>query len=722
MWRKGMSRYQRWLPYLVYGLLSLAILGPLLLCGYIFTLDMPFAPSDDLPSMFNGLHESLLVPGGAPFYFLMHQVGKVVPLWLLQKVLAFLLLFLAGLGGHRLLSSKGAGAYFGGLLYMINPFTYVRFITGQWGVLAAYALTPFAIKVFIELLQNGGRRDMVKVALLSTLVGMVMVQGYFVLFLAFFIIFLVKVIREREQPATIGKVSKSVGISAALFCGLNLYWLVPVWSGAASFISQLGWADLLFFAPKPTSNLGVAFDTASMYGFWRGGYIYASNLLPFWWLLFIFILFLAIYGFLSSHKIFRTDADHQDKSNSRWVVLSFGIIGMASFLLALGAASEISRRPFEWLWEHVPFLSGFRDSQKFVALVCLSYAYLGGLGVNELIHGLRRQRKRLSMLAMTAVVALALLTPPVYSFTMFGFHGQLRVTDYPQEWYEVNKHLNQDKDDFNVLFLPWHQYMDYSWLANSDKRMTNRARQFFNKPVIQGDNIEVTGIYSQSTNPISKYIEFLLQKGNEVNNLGELLAPLNVKYIILAHEADYETYEFLYRQKDLTIELNRQGITLFRNEHTTSRAYGVDSLVYVKDLDEYLELSKTQDVMEHLYIIGSGLSDDGITQMEKLSFVEKNPVRYLIGGTSHKYTVFTVPQNVSTRYWEYDGQQPAARNLGFMPAFKSEESGGQIVYRRFYRVYLPSYVISAIALALILWLYFRRRPKCEPASKSPVVS
>ena len=305
-------------------------------------------------------------------------------------------------------------------------------------------------------------------------------------------------------------------------------------------------------------------------------------------------------------------------------------------------------------------------------------------------------------------IILALLVPLFYSFPIFGSWGQLKATDYPAEWHEVNDYLNQDDDDFNVLFLPWHQYMDYSWLPNTNKRLASPARQFFNKPIISGDNIEAGGKYSGSTNQISKYVEFLLDNASNVNNLGELLAPLNVKYVLLVHETDYARYNFLYQQEDLTVELEKPGITLLKNEHPTTRTYGVNSVVYINSLEEYMELSMNQDVMKHLYVIGSGPSDDGNTRMEKLTVIEKSPVGYLIGETSQKYTTFTVPQNVSTRYWEYNGEEPPFQNLGFMPTFASSPDGGEIRYTRFYHVYLPGYVISGLVLGFTVYLYFRR--------------
>lgn len=59
---------------------------------------------------------------------------------------------------------------------------------------------------------------------------------------------------------------------------------------------------------------------------------------------------------------------------------------------------------------------------------------------------------------------------------------------------------------------------------------------------------------------------------NHIDNLGALLAPLNVKYIILVHEADYTDYDFLYHQRDLKVELERQVLTLFKNQHPLAQS------------------------------------------------------------------------------------------------------------------------------------------------------
>ncbi|MFH0846704.1 MAG: alpha-(1-_3)-arabinofuranosyltransferase family protein [Chloroflexota bacterium] len=684
--------------YLIfYAFLSLSILSPLLLPGAILTLDMRLGPNLNPATNFYGLNPNVQSVIRLPVIGLFWLVGKILPFWLWQKILFIAIFFLAGVGAHRLLLGKGMGAYFAGLIYAVNPFTYVRFLAGQWSFLVGYALLPFAVRAFIHLLSERNLRNVIKVALLTTLVGISYEHCFILLFITFAIIYLSWILVARDRQALLDT-AKHLGLAAVMTILLNLYWLIPLLTTKTSVVENIGEMDLLSFAPVSTSNLGVVFDTASMYGFWRSAYVYTKDLLPGWWLLFAFILFLAAYGFVS----FRRERE------TKWQVTAFALLWVVSLTLAVGAASRYTRPLYEWLFRQVPFFNVLRDSQKFVALLILCYAYLGGMGVVRLALDLRGQSKRLGRLIVMSVLVLSLITPAVYSFTIFGFHGGLGVTDYPREWYEVREFLNHDKDDFNVLFLPWHEYMDFSWLPNRDKRLGNPARNFFDKPVIQGDNIEMPGIYTQSINPISHHIEFLLSKKRDIDNLGELLAPLNVKYIMLVNEADYTTYDFLYWQKDLSVVLRRPGLTLLENRYPRARVYAVSNITPIGNLDEYLSLSREQNVMDNLYIWEKRLprpEQSNEPTVKPVKYEKLSPVEYQTEPFEGKYFVFTVPQFVSADYWRYEGQEPF-KNLGFMPAF-SNGGGGRLVFSRFYRVQLPSYIISLIALVLITFWWGR---------------
>lgn len=703
------TRLECWFPYLFYAFFSLAILSILLVPRYILTLDSLLVLNPKFGGHFYGLDPGIMSNMPIlPLELIEQLLGKLLPGWLLQKLFLVSILFLAGIGAHRLIPLSGLGKYYAGLLYMINPFTYVRFLAGYWALLASYAIIPFAIKAFMELLEScsyesasNKRRKAIKVALLSTLVGLTQLQGLFLLFLAFLIILILRLVAQRHEQANITETGKYIGLSTGVFLALNLYWLVPLLAMPETLLHQFSSSDVFLFAPKPTFRLGILLNLASMHGFWSGGYTYATDLFPFWWLFLLPILFVAAYGFISNYSDKRV----------RWLVISFTVIGVVGFLLAVGAASPLTRPIFDWLWDHFLFFRGFRDSQKFLILLCLGYAYLGGLGVNSLAV---TQSARSWTGGKVAAVLFTLLVL-VYSFPMFGFLQQLKPTFFPQPWHEVETYLARDEDDFNVLFLPWHQYMDYSWLPNKYKRMVNPSHYFFTKPTIAGDNMEAGGIYSQSTNPISKYVELLLNKARfqGINNLGELLAPINVKYVILVHEVDYGDYDFLYQQKDLRFELELPGITLLRNLHPRARVYAVDKVTYVKSLEEYIELSQQQDVMESLYIVtpaGDSPPQQGEgtkAETEWPKFYKRSPIRYRVDEVEKQYLIFTVPQSVSTEGWKYNSQD-SLKNLGFMPAFVAE-GDGEVIYSRFYRVYLPSYVASLIALALAIGFYSYRK-------------
>ena len=72
--------------------------------------------------------------------------------------------------------------------------------------------------------------------------------------------------------------------------------------------------------------------------------------------------------------------------------------------------------------------------------------------------------------------------------------------------------------------LPWHMYLDLAWLDNRWKRLANPAPSFFSRPTISGDNIEAGPTATNSSNPVSKYVETLLGQGDRVGDFGSLIA------------------------------------------------------------------------------------------------------------------------------------------------------------------------------------------------------
>ncbi len=289
--------------------------------------------------------------------------------------------------------------------------------------------------------------------------------------------------------------------------------------------------------------------------------------------------------------------------------------------------------------------------------------------------------KKIIKFLLLSIIIISLITPLIYSFTFFnGFAGQIKPTDYPADWYEVNDILKQDSQDFKILFFPWHGYMDFKWINNTDKRIANPSRQFFDKEVISGTTVELGKIYRQDNAPDQLYIDSLLENKSNITNFGELVSILNVKYVILAKESDYKKYDFLFDQTDLELVKETETLYVFKNKNKIAKIYQTDNIENIGDKEEVV-------------------------------YKTINPVRFEIVETNRKYLVFTEPYSED---WKLDGKAPV-RAYGAVNAF--ENSGKEIRFERFYRVNLPAYIISILTFAGLIAVYLGSERKKKNVNK-----
>ncbi|MBI2829948.1 MAG: hypothetical protein HYX81_02185 [Chloroflexi bacterium] len=646
------------LHYLFYLAFSLAILGGLLLGKYVLTLDMVL----DYPygDKFYAIEPFRWVDARLPYFLLLGGLKQLLPMWLVQKLFLVAIFFLAGVSAHHLIRTRSEiPRYFAGILYALNPFTYVRLLAGQDLLLLGYAVTPFAVRAFMDLCDESSRKNVMRMVLWTTLVGIFsahMLALTFLLYLLLLTFWLIK-----KDWRTISRKAKLLAIAAVLFFFVNAFWLIPILSGN-TVVETMGKEDVLAFLPR-TGGVSPLFAIASMHGFWRTGYVYAKDFIPLWQVLFGFILFLLVYGTLAHWKSFGVKA--------------FVVISAIALVLGSGASGPFSA-VFEFLSSNIPWFIGFRDSQKFVVLLVLAYSYLGGLGLNELLENRELAKSAKSKTVYVIVTFFALVTPVIYAFPGYGFNGQLKTTDYPPDWYQVNQVLKQDAQDFNALFLPWHGYMDFQWLPNRVKRIQSPAAPFFAKPVIAARTLEMFELQSQFDIPGHTYIESLLAQRDTIRDFGERLKVLNVKYVILAKEADYEKYAFLYSQPDLELVSDTDTLVLFRNRVPVSRFYAADSAV-------------------------------DPSAVRPLEYTRFSPVRYRIASLSKSYVVF-VPPNLGSRGW-VNGTRESLPSAGDFYAVFEASGSAEVGYARF-RVYLTGYLITILTGVTLLVYYvviLRRR-------------
>lgn len=644
--------------YIIYSFITFLILGSILQFGYFLTVDWTFAPRIDISKDFYGLRGySTFIYAELPFLILIKTLSIILPSWFIQKLMIFSMILLSGISAYSLIPTKSKfPKFFAGLIYMINPFIYVRFLSGQWANLFAYALIPFALIALIDLIKNQNKKNIIKFLIVLSLVNLFSIH-YLILTLLICMVFLTVILFKKEPYLHYKKRIAMLSFLIIIYILINFYWIFPVLSTGNTVLTNINQDDLYTFATT-TSAFNAAFTIASMYGFWRWGYIYAKDFIPYWYLLFVFILFLAVHGFISNYK----------SKTLSLPVKAFAVVAVIAVILGSGIYGPFSSL-FEYLFNNVFFFRGLRDSHKFAALLALSYSYLGALGVAE-FEKIARSPGAYKKLAW-AVVIIALVTPFIYSFTMFnGFWGQLKPTDYPGDWYETNDLLNNDTQDFNVLFLPWHQYMDFTWIPNSQKRIANPASNFFDKPVIQGENTEVGSIYSQSTNPAQRYVEALLRNRSNLTNFGELMIPLNIKYVLLTKEVDYKEYFFLFNQTDIELIKETDNFYVFKNKRAVSRFY-----------------------------ISPDIKPE-FSALKPLEYTQTSPVKFSVNADAG-YIMF-VPPNLDSEYWVLENKPSSVQD--FYAVYPAGD--GAIYYKRF-DTYLSGYFLSLITL-LGLFAWYRK--------------
>ncbi|WP_338727340.1 alpha-(1-_3)-arabinofuranosyltransferase family protein [Haladaptatus sp. DJG-WS-42] len=546
-------------------LLSLLVFYPLLDSGYILTLDMIFAPTADY-LQFGLTTKGPLYYGRLPFLAVLDAAALVAPDWLIQKVILVCLPVWCGWSMVRACRGQPrVAALFAGTLYAFNPYVYVRLLAGHWYFLLGYAFVPLAIVSFAQYLDEGQPRSLVGAVWWTTLVSVFDPHATVLVAVAGGCLFVTHAASEwRRHAEILASIRRFATFSAGAFL-VNAYWLLPALAAGVTGgtrLTAISGADLTVFSAGGTIAGNVPLSVSMLYGFWRGGYLTAFELLPSWLVfgLFCGLLYLAVRGAVTA--------------SDEPLVAGVALCGVGAFVLSLGVSTSFSDPLFRTLADVLPLFRGMRDSQKFVGLLCFAYAFLGGRGVSQLVsegggrshdetdvsHRRWTLPSRRSVLRVVCI-CLVLATPLAYAAPMFGgFSGQVETTTYPESWHTTNDYLVGASDGSRTLFLPWHQYMDFSW---TDRRIANPAPLFFETPVIASENLEVGDVRSRATDPTHEEVAAILEHPDD--DLGERLAAVGVEYVILAHEVDYRRYDVLTDHEDFSVAVASPGLTLYKN-------------------------------------------------------------------------------------------------------------------------------------------------------------
>jgi hypothetical protein len=525
-----------------YVLLVVVIILPLFEPGYVMTFDMPWGPR--ILNQSSNSSTSLL-------FHILYLLAKIITSQLTEKLLFISIFFIGALGVHKLLiQSKLLGkfrdeAYLAGILYTLNPFVYTRLMAGQWLVLLGYALLPWAVGSFWRLMERPSWRQ---TAIAS---GWTIAVGLTSIHVVGFVLLLHTMLFVSKGQQQLRKRSLMVAAASVAWLVVNSIWLVPLLLGhshTASQISSFGPSQLQAFRTRGTVAGSVPLSALLLEGFWADGQgrYYLPSHLGWWW--YIAVSLLAAIIICGAYVVIR-------KRDRLGILLL--ISGVIAWWLGMGVGSSWSAGTTNFLVHYIPFYKGYREPQKWLMILALLYSYLAAIGLAHILPLIKRVPWR-----QPAIYCAMLLPILITPLLLWGAGGQLVSAEYPSDWATAERTLDADHSNYQVLVLPWHEYLPISF---AKRVVANPANHYFKQAMIISDNPELSGDPPAETTPLYKLLDNqVIPLANQRTDAAAELASYHVKYILLLKEADWRSYGWVGKQTGYQSIQNTAHIQLFK--------------------------------------------------------------------------------------------------------------------------------------------------------------
>ena len=660
------------------ALLTLAVFGPLLRPGTVLFLDYgdyPVGPHPHLSGYLWGLAPGLT--SRAPITALL--VGLFQPLdWGPFRLLPFLLVpFLVACGFARLFAHRPLPTLAATLLYVVNPFMYDRMQAGQVYLVLGFALLPLLASLLWPREPRSFARAIAAGLLFAVLIALapnfLFVAGLLIL------VFAIGAATRRDLRALL-----SAGTTIGTTVLVGLYWVVPALTSTGQ-LQRITRTDLPLFRTTSDPHVGLYGNVAGLYGFWRQEWPPAKLSMVGWPVFLLAILFVASIGLVSAWR----------SPTLRLVAVALGVAGVIGYFLALGDRGPTGA-VFLWMFDHVPEFRIMREPQKFVGLLALAYAFCFGLGVEAFATETIRRRVKVTLLALLFVL------PALYTFRAFwGFNGYVQPSHLPSSWAEADRVMGTGED--KALALPWHLYARLD-LAQG-RVVANPMSSSFRREVIAGDNAEYGPLQTQGTSPRSRFLQFAVRNGWRIDRFGALIAPLDVKYVLLVRHTDWKAYSWLYRQKDLRLIHRWPDLSLFENLEPLGRAFAPSQAIELEDWGEVIGLAEHHRLTDFAITVrhsGPGSIRVPVTPVpppsQVVSITKDSPSRYEVEGRSSAPLVLAEPFDPG---WRYRGFQPRPF-MGVTNLFPTGSMTGSSIEYGPWTLVRASYAASACSVLLVL--------------------
>ncbi len=539
--------------------LALILFAPLLSSGTVLLLDQSDVPVGPRATM--GAYAFGFPPGltsRAPITVCLLWLFRMLPYGPVKLLPLIAYVPIAASGMYRLLDRRALPAVAATTLFVVNPFTYDRAFAGQVYILLGYALLPIAAWLATR---EPSWRSGVGFGVVASAQAALSIHFVFITGLVALVALCLGRGTIRERAAMFG--------AAGLVCLVaSAYWLIPIASQGGA-LDQVTLRDVAVFQTQGDPVLGSLPNVVALRGFWRAGSALQPGL-PAWVACAIALLAVAAFGARS----------HAAEPVPRRVLL---LLAAAGLFLACGTVGP-SGGVFTWAFEHIPGFRVMREPEKFLALYALGLSWCFGLGAERLVQGARDGMHRRAVAAVVCAVPFAAAFP-----MLWGFWGQIRPSTYPASWTAADQIMGPGPD--RILALPGSAYVSVPW--TQDRAVANPMTRFFSRDVVTDGDIELAGLESQTSDVSSRYLSFVTSVGSRTHAFGNLVAPLDVRYVVLAKTEDWHRYRWLFHQDDLVVIGRWPDLVLFENRNPAAPVYRPRASITVADWGEVVGLASS---------------------------------------------------------------------------------------------------------------------------------
>jgi hypothetical protein len=367
-----------------------------------------------------------------------------------------------------------------------------------------------------------------------------------------------------DRRASARSLGSALGLAAVATALLSAYWTVPLLIGRgpeAAVIAATGAGQLRAYAAVADPKLGLVPNLLGLYGFWAenaGRFTSMKAFVTAWPLILAAILVVSAFGAVAA----MWGSDRKLRAWAGGLVVAAAI----ALILEMGISHPLTAGAVQWLDSTFPIYRGMRDAGKWAALLALVYSQLFGLGVDEIVGRIRKLELAPAYVEWVGATAVGLLVAlPLYygNGLLFGLHGEISPSAYPTGWYAADRVLSSDPHPDRALFLPWHEYMTYSFVRNQNQVIACPAPTFFSVPIVCSADPEIGG--APPSDPDQSALTKLVQSG-ATGDWSRILAARGIKYILVAREVDWKSFEFLRGQPGLSLVGDYGSIVLYSND------------------------------------------------------------------------------------------------------------------------------------------------------------